>query len=295
MQSNKNVKTLKEIAILLRNSKTFTETVKNLGGLGNSEASEIREIQENPKGKPKATVKTKSVKRIMTTDSWGNPVIKELAEDEEYVILEDGWYEPEETEGLLEPAPNKPNQFNPDASLILLYARTPDDCIGQSYKGFKETVHLRNPQINHAEYIAKIAQGCVVVMGGNGYRSLLTNGISNIPGVILAVITTDDDLVLDPEVIRFQNMHELEKHIRVAQTVGQKVYINGGPRLLEYFEGSADGAYVLTSGIGRNTKRGIQKLFYKPKQPKSLTKLADSVKIHGISKNPVTLQYLAYK
>lgn len=233
--------------------------------------------------------KLKEPKRVMFYDSWGNPVVKELAEDEEYVVLEDGWYEPPTPEGMLEPAPMRPDSFNPKGKVFLIAAATKESVLGFSYGNPK--VHNRLPPINHTNYIAQIAKGCIVVMGGNAYRSLLHRGVTNIPGVILAVLTHEDGLVLDPNVARFEDMETLGNHIRAAKAMGQKVYINAGPKLLKYFEDEADGLWLLTADFDRNVN--ATKIVYDFPKGKVTTLTKDSP-ISGISKKPVTLEYRGF-
>lgn len=257
---------------------------------------------EKPKAKklkapkaPKAPKVPKESKRILTYDAYGNAVVKEIPPDEEYVILEDGWYEPPKPDNLLEPAPLKPEQFNPTGNLFLLVATTSDSVLGYSYRDGSKTNYNRMPYINHANYVAQIAKGCIVVMGGNAYRSLLNRGISSIPGVILAVLSKEKDLVLDAAVTQFTDIEELGNHIRAARAVGQKVYINAGPKLLKYFEDEADGAWILKTDYtaGEMLSTRTNKIVYDfPKG--EVTVLNKDAPIANISKKPVTLEYRKY-
>lgn len=254
---------------------------------------------EKPKTKklkaPKVPKVPKEPKRILTYDAYGNAVVKEIPPDEEYVILEDGWYEPPKPDNLLEPAPLKPEQFNPTGNLFFLVATTGDSVLGYSYRDGSKTNYNRMPYINHANYVAQIAKGCIVVMGGNAYRSLLNRGISNIPGVILAVLSKEKDLVLDAAVTQFTEIEELGNHIRAARAVGQKVYINAGPKLLKYFEDEVDGTWILKTDYtaGEMLSGRTNKIVYDfPKG--EVTVLNKDAPIANISKKPVTLEYRKY-
>lgn len=288
----------KELGILLGKRETKASVPDNMGVVEavNAATGSIQKVGKSRKPmKPKAPKAAKEPKRVMFYDSWGNPVVKELAEDEEYVILEDGWYEPPTPDNMLEPAPLKPEQFNPTGNLFLLVATTSDSVLGYSYRDGSKTNYNRMPYINHANYVAQIAKGCIVVMGGNAYRSLLNRGISSIPGVILAVLSKEKDLVLDAVVTQFTEIEELGNHIRAARAVGQKVYINAGPKLLKYFEDEADGAWILKTDYtaGEMLSARTNKIVYDFPKGKT-TVLCKDAPIAGISKKPVTLEHRAF-
>lgn len=282
---------------------SFKELGILLGGLGTAEGKREAKssVPDNMEvvnaatgsvqkvGKTRKPMKPKEPKRVMFYDSWGNPVVKELAEDEEYVILEDGWYEPPVPDNLLEPAPSRPEMFNPEGNLFLIAAATKQSVLGLSYGNPKN--YNRLPPINHSNYIAQIAKGCIVVMGGNAYRSLLNRGVSNIPGVILAVLSKEEGLVLDAAVTQFTNIEELGNHIRAAKAVGQKVFINSGPKLLKYFESDADGLWLLTADFDKEIR--ATKAVYDFPKGKTIV-LCKDAPIAGISKKPVTLEYRAF-
>lgn len=273
----------KELGILLGKRETKASVPDNL------EVTEIVNAATGSVQKPRKPLKPKEPKRVMFYDSWGNPVVKELAEDEEYVILEDGWYEPPTPEGMLEPAPMRPDSFNPEGKVFLIAAATKQSVLGLSYGNPKN--YNRLPPINHSNYIAQIAKGCIVVMGGNAYRSLLNRGVSNIPGVILAVLSKEEGLVLDAAVTQFTNIEELGNHIRAAKAVGQKVFINSGPKLLKYFESDADGLWLLTADFDKEIR--ATKAVYDFPKGKTIV-LCKDAPIAGISKKPVTLEYRAF-
>ena len=152
--------------------------------------------------------------------------------------------------------------FSPEGSLFLMYSTTRDGYVGLSRYG----EHRRLPYHNFPDLIGRIAHGGVVIMGGNAYRSLVGNGITFVYGATTVVLTRDDSLVQDENVIRFSDIKDLKRHIAVTKQFSNlKMYVNAGPTLLKEFEPEADGEYILATGeLKEFSQKGDKFYHYRP-------------------------------
>ena len=152
--------------------------------------------------------------------------------------------------------------FSPEGKLFLMYSTTRDGYVGLKRYG----EHRRLPYHNFPDLIGRIVHGGVVIMGGNAYRSLVSNGITFVYGATTVVLTRDDNLVQDENVIRFSDLEELKRHIAVTKQFSNlKMFVNAGPTLLKEFEPEADGEYILAAGTSSDFKQKGDKLYhYRP-------------------------------
>ena len=225
---------------------------------------------------------------------------KEATEGDDSTLLrlkdfenEDEYVEPIDFESPATVATSE--YFSPEGKLFLMYSATRDGYVGLSRYG----EHRRLPYHNFPDLIGRIAHGGVVIMGGNAYRSLLSNGITFAYGATTVVLTRDDNLVQDENVIRFSNIEELKRHIAVTKQFSNlKMFVNAGPTLLKEFEPDADGEYVLTTGVLRDYSQKGDKFHHY----RSIRKIDNdgSILLHkgpikGVTRKDINLAYRKFE
>lgn len=178
--------------------------------------------------------------------------------------------------------------------VFLVYATTTDGCVALNDHGRIK----RCPFINFSWYLGSMAtftknNNKILVLGEGEYKEH-KDANSSIAGVTLAVLSSDADLVQDPEISVLNNIEELERHIKAATAVGYDVFLNVGPKWLDYFSSKAYGEFVLSTDQHSNSLlRGkeIPITFKNPREFRSTINIADGVPIRNISRKPCKIKF----
>lgn len=245
--------------------------------------SETKEVKE-----PKASKEAKKSKEAKVAEGDDSTLlkIKDFENEDDYI-------QPLDLENPTSVATSE--YFSPEGSLFLMYSATRDGYVGLSRYG----EHRRLPYHNFPDLIGRIAHGGVVIMGGNAYRSLVSNGITFVYGATTVVLTRDDNLVQDENVVRFSNIEELKRHIAVTKQFSNlKMYVNAGPTLLKEFEKDADGEYILTTGVLKDYNQKGDKLYhYRPirKIDNNNSLFLHKGPIKGVTRKDIKLAYRKFE